>query len=258
LIKTTRALLFSAYGVVCWLVFLVLALTMFVVTVVLPTVALRRHVTRATARLYLGIVGFRLKVVGLDLLPPGACVVVANHASYLDGVVLHAVLPVRFAFIIKKEMVTVPLAGFLLRRLGSEFVDRHDRHKAAGDARRVLRRAASGEALACFPEGTFANTPGVHRFHAGAFVAAARAGLQVVPAVICGTREILPDGRALPWPGRIVVELLGVLPASTEGETNAAIRLRQDSRRMIIERLGEPDLELRAAAARNATGEPGV
>ena len=245
MISSPRAALLTVYGTLCWSVFVVMALSALALTLPLPTVTLRRHITRGTARLFLGAAGFRLKVTGMDILPEGACVVVANHASYLDGVVLHAVLPVRFAFIIKKEMVTVPLAGFLLRRLGSEFVERHDRHRAAGDARRVLRRAAGGEALACFPEGTFSRQPGVHRFHAGAFVAASRAGLEVVPAVIRGTRGILPDGRRLPLPGRIEVELLGRLSAAGDGETDAAVRLRQQSRRMIIDSLGEPDLEHR-------------
>ncbi len=254
--SSPRAAIFSAYGALCWVLFLVTALSALVLTLPLPTVTQRRHVTRTAARLFLGIAGFRLKVVGLDLLPQAPCVLVANHASYLDGLVMHAVLPVRFAFIIKKEMVTVPLAGFLLRRLGSEFVERHDRHRAASDARRVLRRAAGGEALACFPEGTFARRPGVHRFHAGAFVAASRAGLEVVPAVIRGTREILPDGRFLPWPGRIVVELLCVLPAATEGETDAAARLRRESRQVIIAHLGEPDLDPRQAPPAGQPARP--
>ena len=149
--SSPRAAIFSAYGALCWVLFLVTALSALVLTLPLPTVTQRRHVTRTAARLFLGIAGFRLKVVGLDLLPQAPCVLVANHASYLDGLVMHAVLPVRFAFIIKKEMVTVPLAGFLLRRLGSEFVERHDRHRAASDARRVLRRAAGGEAEHHFP-----------------------------------------------------------------------------------------------------------
>ena len=211
MISSPRAALLTVYGTLCWSVFVVMALSALALTLPLPTVTLRRHITRGTARLFLGAAGFRLKVTG----------------------------------IIKKEMVTVPLAGFLLRRLGSEFVERHDRHRAAGDARRVLRRAAGGEALACFPEGTFSRHPGVHRFHAGAFVAASRAGLEVVPAVIRGTRGILPDGRRLPLPGRIEVELLGRLSAAGDGETDAAVRLRQQSRRMIIDSLGEPDLEHR-------------
>ena len=70
---------------------------------------------------------------------------VSNHASYLDGVVFTAALPPRFGFVIKREMKPVPLAGLLLRRLGSEFVERFDRHQGAADARRVLRNATSGQ-----------------------------------------------------------------------------------------------------------------
>ena len=81
--------------------------------------------------------------------------VVANHASYLDGVVMTAALPPRFGFVIKREMNNVPGAGLLLRRLGSEFVERFNRQKGATDARRVLRTAASGHSLMFFPEGTF-------------------------------------------------------------------------------------------------------
>ena len=195
MLSLARSWLYKAYGVGCWGLFFVVGLTGFIVTLPIPDLHLRRHVTRTTARVFLFLAGFRLRVRGQEWLPDGACVVVANHASYLDGIVLHAVLPVRFAFIIKKEMVTVPLAGFLLRRVGSEFVDRVDRHRAAADVKRVLKRAASGEALACFPEGTFAAHPGVHRFHAGAFVAAARSGLDVVRMLALGAKGVLL-GRA--------------------------------------------------------------
>ena len=57
---------------------------------------------------------------------------VAPGASFI-GV---TALPPEFAFVIKKEMVRVPLAGLLLRRLGSQFVERFDRHKGGVDARR--------------------------------------------------------------------------------------------------------------------------
>ncbi len=243
MLSLARSGLYKVYGVGCWGLFFVVGLAGLLATLPIPDLHLRRHVTRTTARVFLFLAGFRLRVRGLEWLPDGACVVVANHASYLDGIVLHAVLPVRFAFIIKKEMVTVPLAGFLLRRVGSEFVDRVDRHRAAADVKRVLKRAASGEALACFPEGTFAAHPGVHRFHAGAFVAAARSGLDVVPAVILGTRAILPDGRALPRPGRIEVEILARLPVAASEERDVAVNLRLEARRLIMDRLGEPDLD---------------
>src|SRR4029077_17949110 len=116
-----------------------------------------------------------------------------------DGIVLTAALPPRFGFVIKREMATVPLAGAVLRRLGSEFVERFNRQRGAADARRVLRNASNGHSLVFFPEGTFTRTPGLLKFHTGAFATAMRAGCPVVPAVVRGTRRAFPaEGRRVP------------------------------------------------------------
>jgi 1-acyl-sn-glycerol-3-phosphate acyltransferase len=184
-----------------------------------------------------------LRVRGKQHLPRGQCVVVANHASYLDGVVMTAALPPRFGFVIKREMNGVPGAGLLLRRLGSEFVERFDRHKGASDARRVLRTASSGHSLVFFPEGTFKPEVGLGKFHTGAFAIAARAACPVVPAVILGTRRNMPATRILPRPGPLEVHFGEAIPAlaAAAGE-DPAIELRDRSRAAILARLGEPDL----------------
>ena len=57
------------------------------------------------------VLGLRISVRGTEHLPDGSCVVVANHASYLDGVVLKAVLPPRFSFVIKREAADVSGGG---------------------------------------------------------------------------------------------------------------------------------------------------
>ena len=162
-----------------------------------------RHACRAgapwsarLARLALRLAGMRLELHGLDQLPQ-PCIVVANHSSYLDGVVLAATLPPCFSFVIKREMSAVPLAGTLLRRIGAEFVERGDRIRGARDARRLLRNAAIGHSLVFFPEGTFSTAIGLLRFHIGAFAAAVRADLPVVPVAIRGTRHCLPPGSPL-------------------------------------------------------------
>ena len=152
-----------------------------------------------------------VRVVDAQHLPAGPCVVVANHASYLDGVVLKAALPARFSFVIKKEVARVPLAGFVLRRIGSEFVDRFNRHAGGMDARRLFKAAETGQALAFFPEGTFLAQPGLGKFHTGAFAIAARAELPIVPIAIRGTRRILPSGRFLPRRARIHIQVLPAL-----------------------------------------------
>src|SRR5512134_1000653 len=113
-----------AYGVYAALLFLVVALVALAGVLLLPTLRARRGTARIAARSFFLLAGMPLKLRGLDNLPAGQCVVVANHASYLDGVVMAAALPPRFGFVIKREMNDVPVAGLLLRRIGSEFVDR--------------------------------------------------------------------------------------------------------------------------------------
>jgi len=191
----------------------------------------RRRVAGAAARLILRATGVPFRVEGLERLPRKPCIVVANHCSYIDGMAAIAALPPEFAFVIKKEMVKVPLASALLRRLGSEFVERHDRKLGAADARRVLKRAADGQSLVFFPVGTFSETRQIGPFLRGAFATAARAGLPIVAIALHGTRAVLPPGslrlRRLP----IRVEILEVLQGA---------EAQKRSRELIARALGEP------------------
>jgi 1-acyl-sn-glycerol-3-phosphate acyltransferase len=231
-----------AYGVYAIAVFLVMALCALLATLLLPGVRRHRAAARAAARAFLWIAGMPLTVRGLERLPDGQCVVVSNHASYIDGIVFTAALPPRFGFVIKREMNNVPLAGLLLRRLGSEFVERFNRNRGASDARRVLRNAASGNSLVFFPEGTFTREPGLLKFHSGAFITAARAGCPVVPATVKGTRVALSPKGGLPRPGRIFVEILAPVTATAGNPETAAMELRDQARESILRELGEPDL----------------
>lgn len=232
----------ALYGIYAITLFVALALCALVATLLLPGVRNRRAVTRAVARTFLWTAGMPLTVKHLERLPPGQCVVVSNHASYIDGVVFTAALPPDFSFVIKREMNGVPLAGLLLRRLGSEFVERFNRQRGASDARRVLRTAVNGHSLVFFPEGTFSPVPGLLKFHTGAFVTAARAGCPVVPATVRGTRAVLPPKAALPRPGRITVEILPSITATSESPVDAAVELRDRARAIILDEMGEPDL----------------
>ncbi len=212
-------------------------------TLVLPGVQRHRVAARAAARAFLWVAGMPLTVKSLDQLPEGQCVVVSNHVSYIDGLVYTAALPPRFGFVIKREMNSVPVIGLFLRRLGSEFVERFNRHRSASDARRVLRTAINGQSLAFFPEGTFTKVPGLLKFHSGAFMTAARAGCPVVPAIVRGTRVTFPPTSHWPRPGRIVVELLPPVFATSPKSDTAAVELRDRAREVILRELGEPDLK---------------
>jgi 1-acyl-sn-glycerol-3-phosphate acyltransferase len=232
----------AGYALWAWLAFLVVGVSTLLLLLVLPGLDGRWAAARAPARMLLRLLGLPLVVRFPERLPGGQCVVVCNHASYLDGIVLTAGLPPRFAFVIKREMAGVPFAGALLRRLGSEFVERFDRHRGASDARRVLRNASQGHSLVFFPEGTFTRTPGLLKFHTGAFATAIRAGCPLVPAVLRGTRRALPPSGALPRPGTLQMELLPPLPAARVAAEHAAPELRDRARAAILAALGEPDL----------------
>jgi 1-acyl-sn-glycerol-3-phosphate acyltransferase len=229
------------YGVYAWTLFVVLALSA-LCTAILPGVQRRRDAARRASRVLLKLTGLRLTVKSAERVPPGQCVIVANHASYLDGVVFTAVLPPRFGFIIKREMDRVPLAGLLLRRLGSLFVERANRQRGANDARRVLRTALNGSSLVFFPEGTFSPAPGLLKFHVGAFTTAVRVGCPIIPAVIRGTRQVLPQGAIFPRRAHIEVEFLAPLVAAAASGESAAIELRDRARAAILAHLQEPDL----------------
>jgi 1-acyl-sn-glycerol-3-phosphate acyltransferase len=219
------------YAMYCILLFVMLGMATLIVNLFVPSLRQRRRIAGIFSRAFFHGARIPFTVQGIERLPQVPCVLVANHASYIDGIVAVAALPPDFAFVIKKEMVRVPLAGLLLRRLGSEFVERFNRHKGAADARRVLKLAASGQSLMFFPEGTFDETRQIGKFLGGAFTIAARAQMPVVAVAIHGSRAVMPPGgwsmRRLP----IRVEILAVLSAD---------EARLKSRELIAKSVGDP------------------
>jgi 1-acyl-sn-glycerol-3-phosphate acyltransferase len=136
-------------------------------------------------------------------------------------------------------MARVPVAGFVLSRLGSQFVDRSDAHHRHRSARRLVEAARRGHALAVFPEGTFDGEPGLKAFRMGAFRAAWKAGRAIVPIVIGGARAKLPSGCWLPRPGPLTVQFR---PRIDSGDYPDEAALMRATRQSILELLDEPDL----------------
>jgi 1-acyl-sn-glycerol-3-phosphate acyltransferase len=232
-----------------WTVLAVLVWPVWTSVVLVPWRPWAWFVVRSAGRVLLGLTGMPPRLRGAEHLPRGRpCIYVANHQSYLDGLLLAAVLPGRAAFVAKRELAGQFFAGRFLRALGTEFVERFDKQRGLVDARRLASLAAAGRPLIYFPEGTFTRIPGLRAFHMGAFQAAAEASLSVVPLVIRGTRVVLRDGTWFPRLGRLAVT---VRPAiAPEGQDwNAAIRLRDRARQEMLHHCGEPDLAPSSEAA---------
>src|SRR5580692_9581892 len=233
----------SLYGLYVAVLFTTLALAALLVMVLLPGLSRRRWLARVTSRAFLQLAGMPLTVEGLERLPAGPCVLVSNHASYLDGLVFTAALPPRFGFVIKREMATVPLAGFLLHRIGSQFMARDKAGQTTKDARRVMRSAENGQSMVFFPEGTFSEEPGLLKFHFGAFATAHRAGCPVVPAIIQGSRLALSPRGGLPHPTPLRIEILEPVSVTSLTGSEAVAALCRQARNAILGKLEEPDRE---------------
>ena len=181
------------YTLWCRLSFTLVLASFGVLVLILPGLHRRQGMARRGMRLAWTLCGLRPTVTGLDNLPTEGAIVVANHASYLDGLLLMGVLPAGYVFVVKREMTRVPLAGWLLRRVGTAFVERRDANQAARDARSILRLAQNGTSLVFFPEGTIPAAGLLGPFRLGAFLTAAQLDWPVVPVSLTGTAAVLPD-----------------------------------------------------------------
>lgn len=235
-----RRLLDLVYAPLAAVIYVIAGFLLCVAVILGPTLRLRRQIGRVGVRLSLACIGVPMRVRGLEHLPAGPCVVVSNHASYLDGLVLTSALPSRFVFVVKDDASSWPLLGWTIRRMGVTFVNREEARAGAAQTRMLIRRLQEGESLALFAEGTFKREPGLLSFKNGAFLMAARAQVPVVPAGIRGTRRVYGGGHRLPRWGRIDIEL--GKPILPQGEDrSAALQLRDQTRRAVLQLCGEPD-----------------
>ncbi len=210
-------------------------------TALLPRRQTRKQVARAVARAGLRISGLPLQVDGEAALRGRFGIVVANHASYLDWLVLTALLPAPACFVAKRELARSASLGWVLRRLGVHFAQRDDVHASVEDAKELVQAARAGEMLVYFPEGTLTRAPGLRPFRMGAFIAAAQAGVAVLPISLRGTRSVLRDGSWWPRRERVTVQVRAPLAAGGDSWSDA-VRLRDAARGQIAQGCGEPVL----------------
>ena len=234
------------YAVYVWIVFWFVAPFTWLVTAATPRPAWAWAIGHAGARLFFKLCGMPLVVHGLEHLPRNIpSVLVANHASYLDGMILVGALPAPYSFVAKRELREQFVPRIYLQRLDAEFVERAVMQQSAEDAHRMADAVTQGRSLAFFPEGTFTRMPGLLPFHLGAFAAAARAGVPVIPVAIRGSRSVLRAGQWFPRRGALLVTIADpILPPTDIPDTfAAAIRLRDGARAAILRHCGEPDSE---------------
>jgi 1-acyl-sn-glycerol-3-phosphate acyltransferase len=230
------------YGAWVWGCFGVLVTIAAAGILTLPDLRRRWAWSRRLARTFARLAGCAIEVTGLEHLPDEPHMLVANHASYIDGFVVAAALPRPVRFVAKAEFMDNRLLRALFERMGARFVERFDSRQSVEDVDMLAGLANDPVPLLFFAEGTFSAQAGLRAFRLGAFKVAAQCGLPVVPVALTGTRRVLRDGSWLPHRGTITVSLgKPIRPAG--GQWRDVLALRDAVRGAILERCGEPDLE---------------
>jgi 1-acyl-sn-glycerol-3-phosphate acyltransferase len=245
------------YAGYAWSALGICAAALWIAVALLPRLSWRKAVASGTAQLLLRVFGIPLRVRGLEHFPRDqACVLVVNHASYIDVLVLLAVLPRTIDFVAKREFAAQFFARVLFRRLGTEFVERFDAQRGVEDTDRVRQAVRQGRSMLFFPEGTFGRAPGLRPFRMGAFVVAAQTGVPLVPMGISGTRSILRAEQWFPRRGTASVTIgTPIMPPGADW--SAAVALRDAARAQILQYCSEPDLASEFEVGPAVPGKPG-
>ena len=146
----------------------------------------------------LRLLGLRLAVPGR--FKPGAKLIVANHVSWLDVLVVHAVCP-EARFVSKAEVRAWPLVGRLVAAGDSLYIERHRKR----DALRVVHQSAealqAGDSVAVFPEGTTGPGDALLPFHGNLLQAAIATGSPVQPVALRYADRLSPISPSALWVG---------------------------------------------------------
>jgi 1-acyl-sn-glycerol-3-phosphate acyltransferase len=237
--RTVAAVAFAAYA---WTLWVLLAGSVIVLLALLPRMRWRWQIASGAVRLLARLTGTPVAVHGLDRLPDGPSIAVSNHPSWLDALALATALPHSFHFVAGEALKSEVPIGWVLKRLGTEFVERYEREHGVADTDRIVALVRAGQSLVMFPEGGLARAPGLRPFHMGAFVIAAQAGVPAVPVAIRGTRPMLRPEHHFPRRGTVDITIgQPVKPMGTEWAS--AVGLQRAVRDAILRLSGEPDVE---------------
>ena len=188
----------------------------------------------------LRITGSQMKVEGLQHAKGrGPYIIMSNHRSHVDTPLLIEGLPFLFGFIVKKELMRIPIFAAGMRGIGCVAVSRGGGKKDYAVLDDVAKQVATGKNILIFPEGTRAPTERFLPFKKGGAVLAIKAGVPVLPVAVSGTNRVIPARATTITPGKLLLRIGQPIPTQglTLEDRDTLIQQVQES----IEQLYEPD-----------------
>ncbi|KGM44736.1 lysophospholipid acyltransferase family protein [Neobacillus niacini] len=156
---------------------------------------------------FMKLTGSEVVVEGLELIPEGPVVFIANHESDFDIPVLLGTIDKPFGFVSKIELKKVPILSSWLNTINCILIDRKNHQQALNSMKEGVQLLQEGHSLVIFPEGKRSKGGPVQPFKVGGIRLAQDAGVPIVPIAIKGTADIFEKNGRLIKPAQIKVTI---------------------------------------------------
>lgn len=172
------------------------------------------------------VAGIAYKVIGLENVPPGTCIIAAKHQSEWETFKLHMLFPDP-AIVLKKELLEIPLWGRYLARSGMIPIDRKSGVKALAAMMKAAHKAAEqGRKIIIFPQGTRIPPGAKAPYKSGVVALYQELNLPVVPMAL-NSGLCWPKNSFRKNPGAITIQFLPPIPPGLERDAFMA-RLKDE------------------------------
>ncbi len=189
-----------------WTLTVLVAITVSILSILGMSQFAGRYVAKAWGRVILWITPVSVKRVGQIHIEPGqSYVVVANHQSIYDILLVYGYLPLDFKWVMKIELRKMPFVGFACEKMGHIYVDRRNRKASVQAMNAAKDQLVNGTSVFFFPEGTRNNGLQLLPFKKGAFRMARDLKLPILPVSISGANRVMPTGGTRILPGKITM-----------------------------------------------------
>jgi 1-acyl-sn-glycerol-3-phosphate acyltransferase len=200
------------------------------------------YLTRLWVLMVSKAMGLSFSIKGIEKVVPGTSYIVTpNHQSNVDIFGLLLKLPFRYRWVLKKELLKIPLWGWAVARTGSISLDRGNPRQAVERLRESTGRLSQGWSVVIYPEGTRTRDGHLGLLKKGAFMMAVQTGIPILPVTSNGAFKIMPKKTLHYRPGHVTITIGD--PIATEGLTEKDVPELMEKTRAAIAAHLDPDYD---------------
>jgi 1-acyl-sn-glycerol-3-phosphate acyltransferase len=164
--------------------------------------------TRFWAGVASAFMGITVSIRGAENVTPNTSYIITpNHQSHSDILALLKVLPTPFRWVIKRELLKIPVFGQALAATGAIAVNRADRNSSVQSLKEGSKKLTGGWSVLIYPEGTRSPDGNIQEFKKGAFMMAVQTGIPILPVTCNGAAKILRKKTLALSPGHISITI---------------------------------------------------